>query len=751
MAINNISIIKNLTHCSLLFNYSKLDLSSLFDFSLTPSPNYYIVLVADEHYYFEKTNLNLKITGTELTNGYGVYEFQETASGASYFTNQARFIRIQMQQTNDGTNSYILIGINRTQFKFTSLESLELTCTPSGYESSNDEIITNNLVNAFYAGGINFNINKSQQIIMYSETNINNQNDWLTPPTLHYDNSTRSTSYVNILCGDDNYTVAGSASLSTDIMASYPSITLTGQGVSGSSSVIAITNNLVNASCNNLSFDKTSQSNSYTITPSNYYEFETPPTLNITDGQQTYTLNFTKSGNVYVLNVDATVYNDVTAVSVNGTAITHALTITTTNLRNATLLNNMFDTTTTNTITVTPTTNYSFVKNCNDPKITISYGNSQTANILFELVNGVYTATIDATQYNNITAVSASGKSYPNDEIYDIDITQLEHIHFTADSCQKIIYQENVYIEVAIDSGYILDGVIKLALYSSGAGYQQLVYDAQKDVYSCTEMDFNHQGRYLIGRAVADSPLISNYGAIRAYKPTNAQIRQLVDKRFYNVNTNEYEDLANYIISFVRYPFNVSTSNSSNVLFGFFDTQISVDLAEQQIYKLSLGKYLVAGLYGNSSDIDKCNIKILLPYADIYTLDSKYINTYIECIYNVDILANTCVIEIYSNDKLIDTLSTSIGYDIPYILKTDRVTPVNINLQSNILKERLPKIEVRQRAKVANTYYKTLKRQTLSGVSGYYKCENILLTVSDKMTLAEQNEIKNLLSAGVIA
>lgn len=751
MAINNISIIKNLTHCSLLGDYSKLDLSNIFDFSLNTSPNYFMTLIADEHYYFEHTNLELKITGTTIKDGYGVYTFHETPNGSDYFSNQSRFIRIQLSQTNDGTNSYILIGFNRSGFRFTSIESLELTCTPSGYESASDEVITNNLIHALYAGGFNFNINLPQQVIVYSEIPITNKNEWITPPALYYDNTESKTSYINLLLGNNVYTVAGIMSLKQEIMSGYPSITLNGEGVGSSSSKIDITNNLQNASCNNLIFDKSSQTNSYTITPAQTYYFDTLPYLRITNSSVNVDLQFTLSNGVYILTVDGTQYNNADSVSINGVAITNSLTINTTQLVNGSLSSNLFDTTTENTITVTPSTNYSFVKNCENPKITISYGNNETADIYFILNNGVWSVKIDATQYNNISGVVVSGKSFPNSEIYDINLTQLENIHLTANSCDKIIYQQTVYIECRVDDGYILDGDIKLALDSSGAGYQTLQYDATKNVYYCEEMDFNQTEYYLIGRAIVDNLLISNYGAIRAYKPTNAQIRQLVDKRFYNVNTNEYEDLARYIISFVRYPFNVTTSNSSNVLFGFFDTQITVDLAEQQIYKLSLGRVLVSGLYGNSSDIDKCDITILLPYVDNYHLDSKYINTYIECVYNVDILANTAVIEIYSNDKLIDSVSTSIGYDIPYILKTDRTTPVNINLQSNILKEKEPKIIVRQRAKVANTYYKTLKRQVLNNLSGYNKIDNVVLNISNKMTLAEQNEIKNLLAGGIYA
>ena len=732
----NIAITTHLTNCRNVFNVSNVVLDGFIN---NESKTYRVLFTPDNDYYTKDCVCNCVVTGNKYNDGVGSYTCPISITNRSIEINftieQDRYIRVGSQSNN----------------KFLSITAIDLTIECNTTLPTSDETIdTTNTKNvSIIAGGFDFNLSATQQIYVVSDTPINDATEWITKPYLMYDNNQKTCTDKILLTGGSNINVCAYISLNATQLGGYPQLTLYGVGVSSSS--LNITNNLQNASCNNLVFDKSSQTNSYTITPAQTYYFDTLPYLRITTSGVNVDLQFTLSNGVYVLTVDGTQYNNADSVSVNGVAISDSITINTTQLVNGSLSSNLFDTTTTNTITATPTTNYSFVKNCKNPKITISYGNNKTTEISFILENNVWSVTIDATQYNNISGVAVSGRAYPDNEIYDIDLSQLENIHLTADSCDKIIYQHYVYIECRVDAGYILDGDIKLALYSSGAGYQTLTYNAQKDVYSCEEMDFNQTGRYLIGRAVMDTPLISNYGAIRAYKPTNAQLRQLVDKRFYNVDTHEYEDLANYILSFVRYPFTVSTSNSSSVKFGFFDTQINVDLAEQQTYTLSLGRVLVSGLYGNSSDIDKCDITILLPYADNYHLESKYINTYIECVYKIDILANTAVIEIYSNDKLIDSISTSIGYDIPYILKTDRVTPVNINLQSNILKAKDPKIIVRQRAKVANTYYKTLKRQVLNNLSGYNKIDNVVLSISNKMTLAEQNEIKNLLAGGVYA
>ena len=113
-----------------------------------------------------------------------------------------------------------------------------------------------------------------------------------------------------------------------------------------------------------------------------------------------------------------------------------------------------------------------------------------------------------------------------------------------------------------------------------------------------------------------------------------------------------------------------------------------------------------------------------MPLYGFFTIDSKYINTEIEVKYKIDIITNNCVIEIYSNNILIHLIDSEIGYNLPYIL---RETSQNINsysmLNSNILKQNVPVIYVKQKPKENNTYYTTdIIVNNLADINGFIKC-----------------------------
>lgn len=503
-------------------------------------------------------------------------------------------------------------------------------------------------------------------------------------------------------------------------------------------SQFSLTNSLQHATINTTIFDRTA-TNNYTITPDSGYMFLQAPKITLLENGVSNDYVFTLSNNVYVLTLDGTQHNTTSDGEISGTAIALQFNLTD-SLQNATINTNVFDKTDINSYEITPDTGYEFLQ---PPKITL-IENGVSVDYTFTLSNDIYVLTMDGTEHLTATGGEITGNATQEQDIAVIDFTLLEHITPTQDSATESILYQNALVKVKVDEGYVLDENILIANYP-------FIYDSINDVWYCNYQRFTPDldRVYVTGKAIKASDIISNYGAIRAYKTTRTINQQLANKRFYNVNTNEYEDLGNYITSFVRYPFNVTTDGKSNVKYGWFDTQIQADLVEQQIYTLSLGKTLINGLYKNASDIENSDIDIILPYADIYKLDSRYINTEIEVIYKVDVLSNTAVIEIYSNDVLIDTVNTSIGYDIPYILKTDRITP-NVNLQSNILKEKEPKVIVKQKAKVDYTYYDTLSRQTLTGLNGFVKCQNIVLAVSEQMTTKEQALLIDALTGGVI-
>lgn len=420
------------------------------------------------------------------------------------------------------------------------------------------------------------------------------------------------------------------------------------------------------------------------------------------------------------------------------------------NLTNASIDQNIFDKTSVNSFTITPSVGFYFQT---APFLRLTEG-GQNTDLNFAENNGVWVLNVDGEQYPNADSASVNGAAVALPTIKNIDFSRLVNISPTQDSATAFRSDVNTFtVKVKAATGCTVEG--NIYLYRDGNRYTFL-HDAQNDVYyynfnlSAMGIDVaSITSLYMTGQAIAETPLVADYGAIRAYKINKTIAAALVDKRFYNVAQGQYEDLGEYITSYVRYPFTVPTDGTTTIKYGFFDTEIAADLATRQVQELSLGKHTIYGLYHNASDIPNATITLVLPYADDYQLDSRYINTEIEVKYKVDILSNSAAIEIYSNGKLVDILSTSIGYNIPYILKTDRITP-NVNLLSNILKANDPKAIVRQKAKVANTYYTTYKRALLDDISGFVKCENILLEPTNRMTLQERQLIIDQLTNGVI-
>lgn len=293
--------------------------------------------------------------------------------------------------------------------------------------------------------------------------------------------------------------------------------------------------------------------------------------------------------------------------------------------------------------------------------------------------------------------------------------------------------------------GYTLATPPTISITDSGFDYD---YDfiLQDNIY-IVRNQFPHldvEGVKITGVAVEKGGILSDYGLIRVYKTDKTINQSLVTHRFLNA-----EDLGQYIYSFVRYPFAIDTRNNANIYFGVNDTGVTAPLIPKQIHTLTLGKKIINGLYEDSRDIDNVEIVCVLPFYGLHNIDSKYINTDIEIKYVVDILSNTAVIELYSDDVLFETLDCYIGYSIPYIIQQGYMNH-NITLQNNITKRYEPKIILKQHKQTNGGLYSTYKPCLIGDVSeGFIKCHNVKLKVNHRMTLSEQQAIESYLNTGI--
>lgn len=251
------------------------------------------------------------------------------------------------------------------------------------------------------------------------------------------------------------------------------------------------------------------------------------------------------------------------------------------------------------------------------------------------------------------------------------------------------------------------------------------------------------------GVALEKSNLMSQYRFIRAYKADENIITQVANARFYTGQGGISEDLGKYILSYIHYPFNVETKDNANIELGFFDTQINCDLVKEQYHIFTLFDNVVNGLYNNDSDIENAEIIIFLPFVGKYELDSKYINTKITIKYICDILSNDCIIYVYSNDKIIDNIKTTLGYEEPFITKESSIDFSFVNqMNSNANKNKQGVITVYQKANTTNVYNNHIIKK-VETVTGFIKGTFEGFTGNSEILLKEINQIKSLFNSGV--
>ena len=251
------------------------------------------------------------------------------------------------------------------------------------------------------------------------------------------------------------------------------------------------------------------------------------------------------------------------------------------------------------------------------------------------------------------------------------------------------------------------------------------------------------------GVALEKSNLMTQYRFIRAYKANEDIITQVANARFYTGQSNEREDLGKYILSYIHYPFNVETNGSANIELGFFDTQINCDLVKEQYHTFTLFDDVVKGLYENDSDIENAEIIVFLPFVGKHDIESKYINTKITIKYICDILSNDCIIYIYSNDKIIDNIKTSLGYEEPFITKESSIDFSFVNqMNSNANKNIQGSITVYQKANTTNRYDNHIFKK-VETLTGFIKGTFEEFTGNNEILLKEVNQIKSLFSSGV--
>lgn len=359
----------------------------------------------------------------------------------------------------------------------------------------------------------------------------------------------------------------------------------------------------------------------------------------------------------------------------------------------------------------------------------------------------------------NITRVYMDGLAEsatptpPPTTTLDVDFSNLKGFTVLKGNTFDTTLFTDYRIEVQVNSGFTVLNAPELHLVSSN-GTQDIPLILKPDTtdvyyYDADNMTPNITRVYVDGLAQESvQSLYNDYPLITCYKVDSSIMQNIANVRF-QTQSGDTQDLGKYILSVVRYPCDIATLNKSAVKLGFFQTEINADLIEKQINDFSLGKVLITGIERNTSDIEKTIIDIMLPFYGIFNLNSKFINTEIEVRYKIDIVTNNCIIEIYSNDILINQIECIVGYDLPYIIRENSQNILANNmLNSNILKQNTPCVYVRQKPKEANTFYTTNKvTDNLNNIQGFIRCTDYY--IGNIPTETERDLIEELMIKGV--
>lgn len=245
------------------------------------------------------------------------------------------------------------------------------------------------------------------------------------------------------------------------------------------------------------------------------------------------------------------------------------------------------------------------------------------------------------------------------------------------------------------------------------------------------------------GTAKSGADIIEKYGLLRLYKTTKNVMSQLKSTRFLTDSDGNTIDLGQFILSFVRYPFDVDDLEASNIQLGYQTTSISCDMLTVEKYEFDFGDVRIFGVNHDTSDIDNCIVFLMLPFIGKHQIESKYINGIFNVKYIVNVVSNIAICEIRCNGVLIDTIDCVLGMEIPYIIKPTLTDFKIYGNTSNVLNNCVCSAVVEQYENTTD-FYDTFVEKTLSNCNGFVK-----VGMFDDMVLptVEENErLKNILT-----
>ena len=285
----------------------------------------------------------------------------------------------------------------------------------------------------------------------------------------------------------------------------------------------------------------------------------------------------------------------------------------------------------------------------------------------------------------------------------------------------NLIHQPHISIKYEKHNGNIAT-FESIDTYDSGV--YQCAYESQIiDTYPITVL-----GVTITGLASPYLPFNQDFPMLRIQKVDNAAQQAIAQNRFYgDIQTpSTMGDLGRFIVSLVRYPFEVETYQNADIVLGFSVLQAQAPLVAERKYIFTLFDDVVNGFFEDVRDNGNIEISAILPFIGEVSIDSEFINRHIKIVFEVDILANEAVYKIIVDDVLHEVRDFTIGFNIPYLLKfNDSDVEVSKTLKSELIRNFADcKMIVSQSERINGKPYKINLVSDLTDFSGFVKFDN---------------------------
>ena len=473
----------------------------------------------------------------------------------------------------------------------------------------------------------------------------------------------------------------------------------------------------------------------------NYYDSDT-------EKYNSLTFSF-EDNNTYASYTGAFADN-VTSITISGTTKEITQTITPTfNISNATLAPTVITLGEETTLTITCNANYyltSVVAKYDDTEFTFIFNSDNTI--------ATYTGPFPTTTTSITINGETKEKETPTTTItpsFNIDNATLAPsiVSLGTETTLTITCNTNYYIS-SITANY----------YDSDTGNSEtfiFTLNSNKTIATYTgTFPTTTTSITISGETKSGTPIVKlENDLIAIYIPTDKELGELGSKRFYTIvgTTVQQYDLGIYITSYHKIFLSNSDINilgTNSITLGKIDTGVYSSVTDKYIIEKNIGTIHIDSINNNVVD-NNINAELILPFVGNVDIDiNKIINKDVKIIYRVNIIDGNSICNVYSDETLIYSYDSNLGYEIPYIfngsLYNSTVTS-GYNFNTKFLTDKTAYLNLWYNEPI-NSYVNDSYIDTLKNLNGFHTLENVELS-NINLTDDEYTELTNIFNEGV--